>query len=354
MRHSSYLWKAVPALASRDTERLLRFVAEAESLGGADPFTPELLVELGRLVQADWIGYNELDCVRRRMLFYVQRPGDQDAGDSLDAESWKLLEEHPICLQHERGDFRTLKLSDFMTRRELRRTRLYDEWFKPYAIEYELELAIPSPLWHTRTFSFDRDGGRDFSERDRLVLDLLKPHLERLWREARTRRLLEAALDVLDGASEADPRGVVLLGSNREIEFASPPARRLLQKFFPETGAGLPAPLEDWLGSGATGPLIRRRGGRELAVERSRGTLLLEESQSQIPLTAREREVLQWVARGKTNADIARLLWLSPATVRKHLENVYAKLGVRTRTAAVARFIGLIDAEGDEAASVGA
>jgi DNA-binding CsgD family transcriptional regulator len=53
-------------------------------------------------------------------------------------------------------------------------------------------------------------------------------------------------------------------------------------------------------------------------------------------LTAREREVLALVGEGRTNADIARLLWISPETVRKHLENVYAKLGVHSRTAAVA------------------
>ena len=41
----------------------------------------------------------------------------------------------------------------------------------------------------------------------------------------------------------------------------------------------------------------------------------------------------------------AQLLWLAPKTVGKHLENVYAKLGVSTRTAAVARFSGLIDTE---------
>ena len=78
---------------------------------------------------------------------------------------------------------------------------------------------------------------------------------------------------------------------------------------------------------------------------RSLDSLLLEERQTDVPLTAREREVLAWVARGKTNAEIAHLLWLAPSTVRKHLENVYAKLGVSTRTAAVARFLGLIDAE---------
>lgn len=62
-------------------------------------------------------------------------------------------------------------------------------------------------------------------------------------------------------------------------------------------------------------------------------------------LTPREREVLSLVARGLTNAQVAQRLWLAPSTVRKHLENVYAKLGVSTRTAAVARVFGSIDAE---------
>lgn len=61
---------------------------------------------------------------------------------------------------------------------------------------------------------------------------------------------------------------------------------------------------------------------------------------AELPLTRREREILEWVDRGKTNAEIAQILWLSPGTVRKHLENTYAKLGVHTRTAAVTRLRG--------------
>ena len=72
---------------------------------------------------------------------------------------------------------------------------------------------------------------------------------------------------------------------------------------------------------------------------------MLEESHLEVELTAREREVLAWVARGKTNAEVASLLWLAPSTVRKHLQNIYAKLGVTTRPAAVARFLGLIDSQ---------
>jgi DNA-binding CsgD family transcriptional regulator len=55
------------------------------------------------------------------------------------------------------------------------------------------------------------------------------------------------------------------------------------------------------------------------------------------PLTPREREVLDWVAAGKTNRDIAVILGASPRTIEKHLERVFEKLGVETRTAAVMR-----------------
>jgi DNA-binding CsgD family transcriptional regulator len=54
-------------------------------------------------------------------------------------------------------------------------------------------------------------------------------------------------------------------------------------------------------------------------------------------LTRREAEVMHWVAAGQSNAEIAHRLWIAEHTVRKHLENVFTKLQVHTRTAAVAR-----------------
>jgi DNA-binding CsgD family transcriptional regulator len=54
-------------------------------------------------------------------------------------------------------------------------------------------------------------------------------------------------------------------------------------------------------------------------------------------LTAREREILEWVAAGKTNRDVAAIVGARPRTVEKHLERIYEKLGVETRTAAAAR-----------------
>jgi DNA-binding CsgD family transcriptional regulator len=57
-------------------------------------------------------------------------------------------------------------------------------------------------------------------------------------------------------------------------------------------------------------------------------------------LTARELEILAYVRGGRSTDDIANALWLSPRTVRKHLENVYAKLGVHSRAEAVAYLNG--------------
>jgi DNA-binding response OmpR family regulator len=59
-------------------------------------------------------------------------------------------------------------------------------------------------------------------------------------------------------------------------------------------------------------------------------------------LTAREAEVLYWVIKGKTNKDIGDILGSSPATAKKHLEHIYVKMGVETRTAAAGMAMGRI------------
>jgi hypothetical protein len=227
----------VAAFAARDAERVLRFVAAAEELGGDEPFTPEVLVELGKLVEADQVEYCELDRVRRRGLHRVDRTGDPTV--DLEVDYWQLEDEDPVCSCWNRdGDFRALKLSDFVSLKELHKRRIYALWMRPWDVERELKVAIPSPPWHTKTFGFDRGPGRDFTERDRLVLNLLQPHLGRLWRAARTRRQLRAALECVDGGSEQDAHGVILLGPGGLIELASPAARRFVREYFGATGHG--------------------------------------------------------------------------------------------------------------------
>ena len=101
----------------------------------------------------------------------------------------------------------------------------------------------------------------------------------------------------------------------------------------------LPSLIEEWLRSGeGRKPLRLERNGTRLVVEApaSRALLVTEERVIPATLTAREREVLHWVGAGKSTSEIARKLWVTPATVSKHLHNIYRKLGVTSRTAALA------------------
>jgi DNA-binding CsgD family transcriptional regulator len=66
---------------------------------------------------------------------------------------------------------------------------------------------------------------------------------------------------------------------------------------------------------------------------------VVDEPRDAVPLTRREREILAWVSQGKRNGEIAAILWIAPNTVRKHLEHIEPKLGVRTRAGAVGRYL---------------
>lgn len=87
---------------------------------------------------------------------------------------------------------------------------------------------------------------------------------------------------------------------------------------------------------------------------------LLEEQQAAVQptsfallgLTQREAEVLQWVAQGKTNIEIGIILGISAETVRKHLQHIFEKLGVETRTAAIAVAFGHAPGCDEECASL--
>ncbi|MDD3765144.1 MAG: response regulator transcription factor [Nevskiales bacterium] len=60
-------------------------------------------------------------------------------------------------------------------------------------------------------------------------------------------------------------------------------------------------------------------------------------------LTGREADVLIWISRGKSNREISEILGISPRTVNKHLEQVFAKLGVENRAAAAARAVRVLN-----------
>jgi DNA-binding NarL/FixJ family response regulator len=122
---------------------------------------------------------------------------------------------------------------------------------------------------------------------------------------------------------------------------------RLLARYFADVSDDLlPEAVRDWLrrdaqrfnGNGlpvpSTAPLRVERAERRLTIRHAGRSLLLDEEIA--TLTPRERQIVDQLAVGRTNGEIASQLVIAPTTVRRHLENIYAKLGVRSRTAAVA------------------
>jgi DNA-binding CsgD family transcriptional regulator len=341
-----------------DLEAALRFVQEASAETGPGPFPVHVLERLRSLLGCEWASYCELDRRQRRQVTLIECPVPCVLSPGQAEFFWHVVvDEHPLCRAQLRGGrLDALKLSDFRSRRELHRLEVYADWFRPLGIEFELEVALPSPVGYTRTFLFD-DARRDFGERERALLNLLQPHLVQLHRAAAVRRVAESARALLEDGRDLGERGLLVVDARGVIEVASPNARRLLDAYAADGDpTRLPAALARWLEEQRTAA----RAGRTptaLSIDGPSGTLVidldrrgatdvvvLEErtapDSGAAALSTREREVLALVRDGLRNAEIAEVLWVSPATIRKHLENIYEKLDVHTRTAAVARVHG--------------
>jgi len=145
-------------------------------------------------------------------------------------------------------------------------------------------------------------------------------------------------------------RAVLVVSTKGRIQFMTPRAARWLKRFSFSRSDRLPDALRGWLSkiasSGRPAQLILDRAGNQLCFQficrEANSVCVLLEQRAQHSgsndvrgrLTERQSEVLGWVARGKTNAEIAKILSLKPGTIGKYLERIFPKLGVENRTAA--------------------
>jgi DNA-binding CsgD family transcriptional regulator len=308
----------------------LEFLAELEAAPDLDAFARTLVGGIGALIPADLVSYNEVD-PRRPRAFFLSNPAE-----AVPPGAEEVLERHmhenPLVVYHARTrDGRARKWSDFITQRQLHNTALYGSLFQPIGIERQMVVLLPSEPPLLIAVVLMRSGS-DFSEDERTLFDLLRPRLARGYADAAARAALGALEEVLD----EDEKGVLVLGPGRRPAHATARAAALVSSYFTDNGSELPAQLAGWLARGARAPLSVQRNSARLIVRRISATALLLEEERSLGLSAREAEVLRLAAAGWTNADIADALEISPRTVKKHLEGVYDKLGVRTRGQAVA------------------
>lgn len=231
-------------LSESDYRQILDLLREAATVDGTVPFTKPVLDVLRRLVPCDVVAYHERPHPKAgRAIVFSGEPRGPVTPEV--AAAHRPLE-HQDLLAPTPG---ARKFSDLFSRAEFHRLEHYQEVAHPLGVEDMFRLWLDPHGDAEARLEFDRPDRR-FRERDRDVLDLLRPHLEQFRRNALRRRRVSA-----NGAES---------------------------------------------------------------------------------LTPREVEILDLVAEGCTNVAVARILWIAPKTVGKHLENAYEKLGVHTRTGAVA------------------
>jgi DNA-binding CsgD family transcriptional regulator len=344
IRRSTYLREAVTRLRESDLRQALAFVHEAATIDGPDPFPPPVLTLLRELVPCAAASWHEWRVADGHVRIHLSSADAEQTASVWEAYR-HYRHEDPLpggcpgvgrCAPAMVGQ--AIRLSDLGSPRVFRCSGLYAHVCRPLGVNHVMKIFLPVRKGVARSFVFDR-ARRDFSDRDAAVVDLLLPHLLDLEDRARWRRLYAAF------AAGGDIDGeIVVVNTAGRIELASDGARKLLRTFgLVARGDGVAVELEQWL-RGASRTLVVDRGSRRLTIGRLGGdanTLMMTERRSHADgvggLTARERELLALVDEGLSNAEIAARLWIAPGTVRKHLDNVYAKLGVRNRTAALAR-----------------
>ncbi|MCS0630746.1 response regulator [Telluria mixta] len=170
--------------------------------------------------------------------------------------------------------------------------------------------------------------------------------LARIAAHVNTARLMNQARSALDAFGNAV---LAVTPHDGRIVWQTPLARQWMQRWFGADDDGTPAQLAAWLAAGPAQPLTVIRGSARLVftaadtrspeqwmivLREESDTARVQALMALFRLTQRESEVLHWVIQGKTNRDIGDILGMSPRTVNKHLEHVFEKLGVETRTAA--------------------
>ena len=250
VRASDLDLRALAAIVSQD---------RPDQPDGEGLLPPSLLADLKDQIRCDEISLEGFDSGRLETRFLQCNPvadaEDIAAADDVQPVHWQHYWSCQSCSYPDRtGDHRSvIKIADFYSARQWHSTGMYCDIYHPQGFDNSLMLCLPDPAGRTaepgrtvRMFFF-RGSGLDFSERDRAVLTLLRPHLHQAYLDAERRRH----------------------------------------------------------------PVPR--------------------------LTPRQNDLLHLLAAGHTNTQIARRLGISEGTVRTHLENIYEKLNVSSRTAAVTR-----------------
>jgi DNA-binding CsgD family transcriptional regulator len=349
-------------LAARDFAALATFARDLDERADGDLGSPATLDSVLSLIPADGLEWG-VTSIRRREIIELRHypplvvlPAGHPVLEVGREAFWNSWAGCPLCgaARQRRGG--VVRLSDVP---ELDAAHPQHYQCIGIDVRHQLNVFVHEADLDSRHLFLSRAPGLDFSERDRQVLELARVFILQEARHLDAVRAAHAALAAFEADERDDARALLILGRGGAIEMMSAAGYELLHRYFgwAPNPRLLPAPVEAWMAEGdlaeriggqrsATPPLRRVGPGGELVIrsvrDSGRTALVLTEHrtapvEARSSLTRREREIVDAVAEGLSNVEIADRFGISAATVAKHLEHVFAKLEVANRAAAVAR-----------------
>lgn len=346
----------MPRLSNGDLTKILDAVAILNSSAGVETLAERTINCVSSLVPNEMTAFDGFDDegFYDGSLWYS--PPDTVPPERIRLFG-ELIHEHPYFSEAvQTQNQNILRTSDFLPLREFHKTKLFNEFYRTFDGECQMGIAFRLSQYSIITCNVLRPRV-DFTDREAEILRIVGPHLSAAFKTAlsldqigRTNRHL----------SRVVTKGLVVLDGKGRITYESEIARSLISSYFGKSGAlGLPTQLRAYVEavvSAAESP-NQYRPAEDLSVSNGKNALrvtaaisaaekevliFLEQSEThkvadfkKAGMTEREAEVLYWVSQGKTDAVVARILSISPRTVQKHVEHIFDKLGVETRTGAV-------------------
>jgi DNA-binding CsgD family transcriptional regulator len=361
-------------LTAHDYERLVDATLALHDAVDLREFPRHAIEAARKLVDNDVCGYAEVDTV----ALHAATVSDNDAWLSsslVDTWAEQTLGDEILPYWRQFTPGQVIKFSDFVSIDELKSKQIYQEFYREVDILYQMVVPFVCERGVVLSMGFSRSGSvrRDFNETERELLLRFGPHLARAYRAAEAYDRAKRGKTISDIDLSRTETGLILLTSQGNVSAACSNARKWATEFFgnfPAYSARLPATLWQWVRrvlaqrdaarrSGALvlrSPLIERREDRQIEVSLVDGldglgpalvfqhhSFLRPDEVARILRTSpREAEVVRWLLQGKSNEEIADILGISPRTVQTHLQRIYQKLGVSSRTQAIAAIRGFL------------
>ncbi len=327
--------------------RLLDLIGDLHGFDDLDDFRSEVLVAISHAVPNDWASYNEVG-ERPEDLRIVMIP---EPVEHLQPAFARWSHQHPlITYTRTTSDGRPRRISDVIDKRSFHKLELYTEVYVHLGVESQLAFTLPAQLPTVIGIALSR-GEEDFADHEVELLAHARPHLIQAYRNAELASTRSGVLASLEAGLDVAGRPLVVIGPHGRVEFATPTARELLGDL-----TRLPTAITEWLdardepGPAAEPLQLDTERGRLLvralprASDDPRTVLLLGSGDGglavdglrSLGLTSRQAQTLRWIALGRSAADAASEMGIAERTVHKHLQGVYAKLGVNSRSQAAA------------------